>query len=89
MAEAFDKMESRNLFVSCQQLLEKIVLNEKLLSKLKLLIIGAKSLGATKEQPDSEWVEALLNQSRKAGVSVWFKDNLSMESRPQEFPEPV
>lgn len=81
-ASAFKQMRGKDLFISCEPLLEKVVLSGKLLSVLKLIIVGSKSNGATKEQPSPEWVESLLFQAREAGVAVWFKDNLVF--RPQE-----
>lgn len=86
VAEAFAQMKTDKLFVSCEPLLEEITLSDKLLKALKLVIVGARSKGAVKEQPEPEWVESLLNQARKAGVAVWLKDNLAWRPRSQEFP---
>ena len=88
VTSAFDTLCMNNpeniKFISCEPLLEKIVLPERLLEAINWLIIGAKSDGQTKAQPDPEWVESLLIQARKHNVSVWFKDNLIF--RPQEVP---
>lgn len=85
VADAFAKMPAVTKFVSCEPLLEPVVLSDKLLKNLDLIIIGALSKGATKEQPKAEWVESLLNQARGSGVSIWFKENLVF--RPQELPK--
>ncbi len=72
-------------FVSCEPLLEEISLPDELLSVLDWLIIGAKSEGAKKIQPKTEWVESLLTQAKDYGIPVWMKDNLVY--RTQEVPE--
>ena len=71
-------------FISCEPLLEKVVFPDDLLNVLDWLIIGAKSEGKRKIQPEDEWVELLLNQARSHDIPVWFKDNLIF--RPQETP---
>ena len=82
VADTFEKMGNTKLFVSCEPLLEPVRLSDRLLARLGLLIVGALSKGATKEQPPAAWVESLLFQAREAGCAVWFKDNLVF--RPQE-----
>ena len=88
VALAFDELCMNNpghiQFISCEPMLEKIVLPESLLKNLHWIIIGAKSEGANKTQPDSEWVESLFAQAREYNIPVWFKDNLIF--RPQEVP---
>jgi len=88
VASAFDDLCMNNpghiQFISCEPMLEKIVLPESLLKNLHWIIIGAKSEGANKTQPDTEWVESLFTQAREYNIPVWFKDNLIF--RPQEVP---
>jgi len=82
---AFCRMPAGSkLFVSCEPLLEPVQLfdGSAAATRLGLVIVGALSKGATKEQPPATWVESLLGQARAAGAAVWFKDNLVF--RPQE-----
>ena len=72
------------MFLSCEPLLEEIVLSDALLKTIDWLIIGAESKGAKNIQPNADWVEKLLWQAREHDVSVYFKDNLHF--RPQEEP---
>jgi len=83
VVEAMGRLEHRIRFVSCEPLLEPLDLMT-LTPHVELVIVGAKSNGATKEQPMTEWVEKILKQCRSDGCSVWFKDNLVF--RPQEEP---
>ena len=84
VANAFEQLPEETKFISCEPLLEKVVLPHGLLQSLAWLIIGAKSEGQHKVQPESEWVESLFHQARSQDVPVWFKDNLIF--RPQETP---
>lgn len=72
-------------FISCEPLLEKISLPDKLLKTLDWIIIGAKSEGAKKIQPKTEWVSSLLDQVKDYDIPVWLKDNLIY--RIQEVPD--
>ena len=84
--EAFNLLSGPNIkFVSCEPLLEKIILTHKLLQNLDWLIIGAKSDGQKKVQPVTKWVEGLSNEARNYDIPVWFKDNLFFW--PQEVPK--
>jgi len=69
-------------FISCEPLLEAVTFPESLWVVLDWLIVGAKSEGKHKVQPNLEWVESLFWNARKYGIPVWFKDNLIF--RPQE-----
>lgn len=69
-------------FISCEPLLEPITFPQELWKVLDWLIIGAKSEGHVKVQPDTEWVDSLFVNARTYGIPVWFKDNLIF--RPQE-----
>ena len=71
-------------FVSCEPLLEELALGP-VAEVVELIIVGAKSNGSSKVQPDAEWVERILGQARKHDCAVWFKDNLIF--RPQEVPQ--
>jgi protein gp37/ParB-like chromosome segregation protein Spo0J len=86
LVEPFTSLASKypqnKRFISCEPLLEPIIFPEDLWAVLDWLIIGAKSEGQVKIQPNMEWVESLFFQARKHSVPVWFKDNL--EFRPQE-----
>jgi protein gp37 len=69
-------------FISCEPLLESITFSQGLWQVLDWLIIGAKSEGHIKVQPDTEWIDTLFVNARSYGIPVWFKDNLIF--RPQE-----
>ena len=85
IAEVFPLLRKNVLFISCEPLLEKITLPDNLLNCLNWLIVGAKSEGQKKIQPEIEWVESLFNSARKHNIPVWFKDNLIF--KPQEIPK--
>lgn len=51
------------------------------------LIIGAMTgPGAEAHQPESEWVQSLIDQARAAGVPVFLKKNLKWKNKIQEYP---
>jgi protein gp37 len=60
------------------------------MSMFHWLVVGGKSASSfnnTPEgQPEWEWVEHLLQQARKAGLKIYFKENLKI--KPKEVPEP-
>ena len=66
-------------------MLEKVTLGDKLF-KLRLVIVGARSKGAVKEQPDTGWVESLLIQSRRAGVAIVVQGQLEHGVPPAGVP---
>jgi len=86
VADAFQALHdagiSNKRFISCEPLLEPIAFPQELWQVLDWLIIGAKSEGQVKVQPNIEWVDSLFVNARSYGISVWFKDNLIF--RPQE-----
>ena len=88
VTDAFEELQhikdQGKLFISCEPLLENLELYPELMETLDWIIIGAKSQGKTKIQPEMIWVENILNIARDYEVSVWFKDNLIF--RPQEIP---
>lgn len=69
-------------FVSAEPLLGPIDAD---LSPLHWLIIGAQT-GTRPLQPQPEWVSALVSAARSAGVAVWYKDNLHVTPRLNEWP---
>lgn len=72
----FRRIYNNKLFVSCEPLLEHIVIPERLWNVLNWIIIGAKSEGKKKTQPKTEWIEDLFGHARTYAVPVWMKDNL-------------
>jgi protein gp37 len=81
--DAFSKMPvETKLFISSEPLTEPLELPAEMWERLNLVIVGALSKGATKVQPEAEWVESILMGARKWKTKVWFKDNLVF--RPQE-----
>jgi protein gp37 len=86
VTEAFQALDAAGIqnkrFISCEPLLELIELPKELLKILDWLIIGSKSEGQIKIQPNVEWVNDLFLSARKYNIPVWFKDNLIF--RPQE-----
>lgn len=82
--DLYDNSCDNKKYISCEPLLEEITLPLDLMQNLDWLIIGAKSEGQKKIQPNPEWVENLLGEAREYHVPVWFKDNLIF--RPQEIP---
>ena len=83
--DAFLRLPDKVKFISCEPLLEEVVLPDDLLKCLDWILVGAQSKGKEKVQPEYQWVESLLTQARQNDISVWFKDNLIF--RPQEVPE--
>ncbi len=82
--KAFEKVNARVKFISCEPLREKITFDS--LHIFDWLIIGgqSKSTGEPEKQPEWEWVESLLQQAREAKCMVYFKPNLLV--RPKEYP---
>ncbi len=64
-------------FVSCEPLQERVVFTRPEL--LDWLIVGAKSIGGRKVQPEWAWVETLTSQARSVGAGVYMKPNLVVE----------
>lgn len=82
--KAMREVQAKIKFLSCEPLLEPVRFND--LSVFNWLIIGGRSQNSRgpASQPEWMWVESLLNQAREAGVSVYFKPNLTV--RPREYP---
>ena len=55
---------------------------------IKWVIIGAQT-GPGAVQPKKEWVQSIIDQCRRANISVFLKDNLKWPEKIQEFPEGV
>lgn len=83
--EVFSKLDHPIKFLSCEPLMESIILNH--IEALTWLILGGRSAssGMIEGQPEWEWVESLLNQAHSNGIGVYFKPNLIV--RPKEYPE--
>ena len=87
--DAMDQAQAAVKFVSCEPLLESVVFSRPEL--FDWFLIGSKSEGAKKVQPDSRWTQGIIAQARGAGKKVWLKDNLTpLDDQPliQESPEP-
>jgi protein gp37 len=88
VTDAFEEIQliknKTKLFISCEPLLEDLDLYPELMETLDWIIIGALSKGKTKVQPETIWVENILNEARYREIPVWMKDNLIF--RPQEVP---
>lgn len=89
--DAFEKLNTTDTppsvtFLSCEPLLSKVSFDGRL-DLFDWVIIGGQSRSSKCEasQPEWDWVESLLSQSRMAGCKVYFKPNLS--ARPKEYPE--
>ena len=82
---AFQKIKAPVRFLSCEPLLEELTFPT--LDCFDWVIIGAQSAsGAEPEiQPDSKWVQGLVNQAWTAGKPVYFKPNL--RSAVREYPD--
>jgi len=87
--EAFDDLrlakapDEQILFLSCEPLLEEIVLTG---TDINWLIIGGlKGSENSDKQPKWEWVELLMTCAREKKSKVYFKPNLTV--RPMEYPE--
>jgi len=89
VTDAFEELQPvkgrSKLFISCEPLLEDLELYPELMETLDWIIIGAESREKIKIQPETVWVENVLQQARDYEIPVWFKDNLVF--RPQEVPE--
>ncbi len=75
--EAFAALRAPVRFVSCEPLQERVVFTRPEL--LDWLIVGAKSMGGRKVQPEWGWVEVLTSQARDVGAGVYMKPNLIVE----------
>jgi len=77
----FKDIEHPIKFVSCEPLMEKIILPEH--TPIDWLIIGgrSKSSGMPAGQPEWEWVLSLLLQCNKLNIPVYMKPNLTVRSK--------
>jgi len=81
--EAVEKAIAPIKFVSCEPLLEPVKFTRPEL--FDWFLIGAKSEGAKKVQPDTKWSLDVICQAHTAGKKVWMKDNLALiQERPTE-----
>ena len=82
--DAMDQARATVKFVSCEPLLESVVFSKPEI--FDWFLIGAKSEGTKKVQPDTEWTKSLISQAYQNGVKVWMKDNLNPI---REVPNPL
>ena len=75
--EAFSALRAPVRFVSCEPLQEPVVFTRPEL--LDWIIIGARSMGKRKVQPQWGWVESLTAQANGVGAGVYMKPNLAVE----------
>jgi protein gp37 len=50
------------------------------------IIVGAQT-GPGAISPKKEWVQSIIDQSKKAGIPIFLKDNLNWDKKNQEYPE--
>jgi len=81
---ALDQAQATVKFVSCEPLLESVVFSKPEI--FDWFLIGSKSEGEKKVQPDTEWTKSLISQAYQYGVKVWMKDNLNPI---REVPKPA
>lgn len=86
--EAFRGLKATVRWLSVEPMQERLTFKD--MSMFHWLVVGGKSASSfnnTPEgQPEWEWVEHLLQQARKAGLKIYFKENLKI--KPKEVPEP-
>jgi len=82
--DAMANSHAKIKFVSCEPLLESVVFERPEL--FDWFLVGAKSEGAKKVQPETKWTLDIITQAHLAGKKVWMKDNLALV---QESPEVV
>lgn len=82
--DVFQQIEGNVLFLSCEPLMEQIVLKHY---SFDWLIVGgrSKTYGMDAGQPEYNWVEDMSYTARQNGVKRYFKPNLTV--RPKEIPE--
>ena len=81
---AFERIEAKIKFLSCEPLRERIVFRS--LSMFHWVIVGAqsKSSGEPAKQPLWDWVWTLTKQAYDHNCHVYWKKNL--EVRPRAYP---
>jgi protein gp37 len=81
---SFQGIEATVKWLSVEPMLERLTFNS--LEMFDLVAIGgqSKSTQVKEFQPEWEWVEHLVQQSRRSNTAVYFKENL--KSRPKELP---
>jgi protein gp37 len=75
---AMDAACAKIKFVSCEPLLEQVHFNVP--DIFDWFIIGAKSEGKRKVQPEKKWTMDIVRQAHRCGKKVWMKDNLSAKA---------
>lgn len=84
--ESFSGLRAKVRWLSVEPMQERLTFTD--MSMFDWLVVGGKSAsaynGTPAEQPQWEWVEDLLGQARRAGVAVYFKENLTV--KPKEVP---
>ena len=71
-----EQVEATIKFVSCEPLLENVIFNKPEI--FDWYLIGAKSEGANKVQPETKWTLDLIEQAHNANKKIWMKDNLDL-----------
>jgi protein gp37 len=71
-----EQVKATKKFVSCEPLLENVIFEKPEL--FDWFLIGAKSEGAKKVQPETKWTLDLIVQAYSAGKAIWMKDNLDL-----------
>jgi len=61
-------------FVSCEPLLERVTFKHP--DVIDWFVVGAKSNGCRKVQPEWSWVDGIIRQARGVGARVFLKPNL-------------
>ncbi len=83
--KAMEGVDASVKFISLEPLLEPIQFSDA--GIFDWFLIGARSEGQKKIQPQKKWVDSLIYQGRRAGVSIWTKDNLHVVEPLREVPE--
>ena len=84
---ALQLTDAKTKFISFEPLNERIDLDfEKYFRDIDWIIIGSQT-GRYAAQPDTEWVELLLEGARVYDIPVFMKNNLEWEDKRQEFPK--
>jgi protein gp37 len=83
---AFQRISATVKWLSVQPMLERITFHD--LDIFDWVVMGGLTAspfnGTDAFQPEWEWVEHVLDQARRAGVKVYWKENLTV--RPKEVP---
>jgi protein gp37 len=83
--EIFEQINHPTRFISCEPLMEHIVLPKN--PPIEWLIVGgrSRSTGMSEGQPEWKWVKSLIIQCNEFNIPLFMKPNLTVRSK--EYPE--